>query len=78
MRNQIKEGAEEMKRLNPRWLASAIVLGNDGSRFGTVAKVDGDALTVLRRGIVHIMSAKELDASGRIVKPNAISKKYIN
>ena len=64
-------------KLNPRWLLSAVVHNEDGSRFGTVSGVAGDGLTVLQRGVKFAMSASALDAQDRLRKPNAADRKYV-
>lgn len=65
------------RKLNPRWLRAAFVYNEDGSRFGVIAAIRGDELRVLTGGKEHVMSARKLDAQGRINKPGANCPKYL-
>ena len=64
-------------KLSPRWLYAAVVKKEDGSRMGTISAVNGDAVTILVKGVAVTASAKELDAAGRLEKSRATCPKYI-
>lgn len=63
--------------LNPKWLYAATVSNADGSRLGTVGKVNGDLVTVFAKGTPYLLSAAKLDAAGLIHKATASDKKYL-
>jgi len=67
---------ENGMQLNPEWLYAAVVLNEDGTRLGTVGKVNGDLVTVYSKGKPHLLSAMKLDQAGLISK-NAVHRKYI-